>query len=190
MAVDYARRIDDYAAADEAERFVRRLRAHVSHEPLIADVGCGPGADATLLRLAGARTLQIDLSRAMLRVATRHERSPSIQADMRRVPLRAGCVEAVWCFAALGHLPPDSTVPVLREFRRIVRDGGWVYVVVRQGEGVRRADWDGLLPRCFTDLRLPGLRNALAAASFAVREHHIWRAASGEPWLHAIAQAA
>lgn len=190
MAVDYARRIDGYAAADEAERFVRRVRAHAAHAPLIADIGCGPGADAALLRLAGARTLAIDLSRAMLRVAAELERSPSIQADLRRVPLRAGCVDAVWCFAALGHVPPAWIGPVLREFRRVVTGGGWVYVVVRQGNGARQADWDGTLPRYFTDLQMPALRDALSAARLAVREHHIWSAASGAPWLHAIAQAA
>ena len=54
MAVDYARRIDDYAAADEAERFTR-LAAPTPHVgPRILDAGCGPGRDAALLRLAGA----------------------------------------------------------------------------------------------------------------------------------------
>ena len=71
MAVDYARRIDDYAAADEAERFTRLAAPSDWSGPRILDAGCGPGRDAALLRLAGAEVVGLDLARAMLHEARR-----------------------------------------------------------------------------------------------------------------------
>ena len=188
MAVDYARRIDDYAAADEAERFTRMAAPSKYAAPRILDAGCGPGRDAVLLRLAGAEVVGLDLARAMLDQARDLDDAGHLcQGDLRRLPFAAGSFDAVWCFAALGHLPPAAIAPALTEFRRVL-DNGWLYVVVRQGSGVRAASWDGSLPRYFTDLTSETLAAALHAAGFAIHEHNTWPAPNQTPWLHAIAR--
>lgn len=188
MAADYRRRTEEHTDADEAERFVRLVRAHRHHRPLIADVGCGPGRDALLLRLAGARTVGIDLSRQMLQAAAELDSSPLAQADMRRLPCRSGCFDAIWCFAALGHLPPQSLGSVLGEYRRAV-GRGWLYVVAREGRGPRLATWNGALPRYFNDPALPQLIDDLRRSGFALYEHDAWPAADGRRWLRVIARA-
>ena len=137
MAVDYARRIDDYAAADEAERFTRLAAPSDWSGPRILDAGCGPGRDAALLRLAGAEVVGLDLARAMLHEARRLDDSAHFsQGDLRRLPFPASSFDAVWCFAALGHLPPAAIAHALSEFRRVL-NSGWLYVVVREGSGIR-----------------------------------------------------
>ena len=166
---------------------MRLVRATPYHEPLIVDVGCGPGRDSALLRLAGARPLRLDLSREMLRVAAELERGPLLQADMRRRPLGARSADAIWCFAALGHLPPAAGVGALREFARIL-DRGWLYVVVRQGAGPRVMAEDGPEPRFLTDFSLEGLEASLRTVGFRVHERHAWPSADGRRWLHVIAR--
>ncbi len=188
MAVDYARRIDDYAAADEAERFVDLAAPSEWTGPRVLDAGCGPGRDAALLRLAGAEVVGLDLARAMLRQARSLDDSGHVcQGDLRRLPFRAASFDAVWCFAALGHLPPSAIPIALAEFRRVL-NGGWLYIVVRQGSGVRTASWQGSLPRYFTDLTPQTLTTALHAANFTIHHQTTWPAPTQTPWLHTIAR--
>ena len=188
MAVDYARCIDDYAAADEAERFTRLAAPSAWTGPRIVDAGCGPGRDAALLRLAGAEVVGLDLARAMLHEARRLDDSAHLsQGDLRRLPFAASSFDAVWCFAALGHLPPPAIAQALAEFRRVL-NGGWLYVVVREGTRIRAASWDGALPRYFTDLTPEALTDALHAAGFTIHEQNTWPAPNQTPWLHTIAR--
>jgi SAM-dependent methyltransferase len=189
MAVDYTRRIDDYAAADEAERFSRLAAPSAFAGPRVLDAGCGPGRDAALLRLAGAEVVGLDLARAMLRQARALDDSGhNCQGDIRRLPFPTAAFDAVWCFAALGHLPPEAIPHTLTEFRRVLRSG-WLYIVVRQGSGVRAASWQGSLPRYFTDLTPESLTAALHAANFTIHQQTTWPAPNQTPWLHTIARA-
>lgn len=188
MALDYARRIDDYAAADEAERFTRLAATSPYAGPRILDAGCGPGRDAALLRLAGADVVGLDLARAMLHQARcLDDQGHLCQGDLRRLPFATHSFDAVWCFAALGHLPPAAIAPALSEFRRVLNHG-WLYVVVRQGAGVRVASWEGALPRYFTDLTPQTLAAALQTAGFTIHEQNTWPAPNQTPWLHTIAR--
>ena len=188
MAVDYARRIDDYAAADEAERFTRLAAPALHVGPRILDAGCGPGRDAALLRLAGAEVVGLDLARAMLRQARQLDDAGHLsQGDLRRLPFASASFDAVWCFAALGHLPPRAIPHTLAEFRRVLHSG-WLYIVVRQGAGVRTASWQGALPRYFTDLTPQTLTAALQAANFTIHHQTTWPAPNQTPWLHTIAR--
>ena len=189
MAVDYSRRIDGYAAADEADRFVRLLRNGRSGEPTIVDAGCGPGWDSTLLRLAGARLIGLDISRRMLIEAKTLEVELLVQGDLRKLPLRGASADGLWCFASLGHLPDPAAADAMAEFRRVLRPSGLLYGVVRQGQGVREAAWDGKLPRYFNDYDAPRLHALLTQHRFAVEETNVWDSATGLPWLHTIARA-
>ena len=188
MAVDYARRIDDYAAADEAERFTRLAAPSPWAGPSILDAGCGPGRDAALLRLAGAEVVGLDLARAMLHQAQQLDDSGNLcQGDLRRLPFAIDSFDAIWCFAALGHLPPAAIPEALAEFRRVLHNG-WLYIVVRQGSGVRTASWLGSLPRYFTDLTPETLTTTLHTAGFTIHEQNTWPAPNQHPWLHTIAR--
>ena len=187
MAADYTRRIDDYAASDEAERFVRMTATSPVHEPSILDAGCGPGRDACLLKLAGARITGLDLSEAMLCEAQLLDNEQLCQGDVRQIPLRSDAFDGVWCFAALGHLPPIAVPLVLEEFRRVVGNG-WLYIVVREGTGVRRAAWEETLSRYFTDFTLTGLTQQLCGANFTINESGVWAGPDSRQWLHVIAQ--
>ena len=187
MAADYTRRIDDYAASDEAERFVRMMATSPFHEPSILDAGCGPGRDACLLKLAGARITGLELSEAMLHEAQLLDNEQLCQGDVRQIPLRSDAFDGVWCFAALGHLPPVSVPSVLGEFRRVVGNG-WLYIVVREGTGVPRLAWEETLPPYFTDFTLTRLTQQLYSANFMIKESGVWSGPDSRNWLHVIAQ--
>ncbi len=58
-----------------------------------------------------------------------------IQADMRRLPLRAGSVHGIWCWAALMHLPREAAPRAFAEFARIIRSGGSLVMSIAEGDG-------------------------------------------------------
>ena len=109
------------------------------------------------------------------------------QGDLRRLPFATASFDAVWSFATLGHLPPSAIPHALTEFRRVL-DNGWLYIVVRQGSGIRATSWDGSLPRYFTDLTPETLVSALHTANFTIHQHNTWPAPNQTPWLHTIAR--
>lgn len=185
----------DLISAEFAERterpwpeVVRRVSHLVSVLPaagVVADVGCGFGRDVALLRAHGLRVLGLDLSIAQLRARN----CPGlVQADMRLLPLRAESVDAVWCQAALLHLPRAVVPEVLADFGRVVRSGGALSmsVVEGDGEGFRIAsNYGSDRRRWFTLYREPELTALLVAAGFTVHQTGLQRVRGDWLFLYA-----
>jgi SAM-dependent methyltransferase len=148
---------------------------------VVADVGCGPGRDIALLRARGLRVIGIDLSLGQLRTSG----LPGVvQADMSQLPLGTGSADAVWCHAALLHIPRAAVPAVLAEFGRTVRPGGALYLGVEEGdgEGFQAASKYGSdRRRWFTQHREPDLTALLGGAGFAV--HLMSRNHDRRDWL-------
>jgi len=69
--------------------------------------------------------LGVDLSMEQLRIARRlAPRAGLVQADLVDFTLRAGSVDAVVSFFALGQLPPDAHSPLLQRAATWLRPGG------------------------------------------------------------------
>jgi ubiquinone/menaquinone biosynthesis C-methylase UbiE len=131
IAADYAGRWAT-APSDWLTTEFDQLSAVLPDGARVADVGCGPGDHTRLLRDRGFEVVGLDLSREMLR----SRRVPAlVQADMRALPLRTGAVDAVWCAAALLHIPRSQVPAVLADFARVVRPGGELALSVAEGDG-------------------------------------------------------
>jgi SAM-dependent methyltransferase len=129
IAANYAAR---WTAPDWAAAEFDVLAAVLPRGARVADVGCGPGHHTQLLRERGFQVTGLDLSAGMLR--SRHVPAV-VQADMRTLPLRTGAVAAVWCAAALLHIPRPEVPVVLGEFARVLRPGGQLMVSLAEGDG-------------------------------------------------------
>ncbi|MEU4570555.1 class I SAM-dependent methyltransferase [Micromonospora sp. NPDC023956] len=115
---------------------ITALTTRLSPEALVADVGCGPGREIALLRERNLRVIGLDLSLGQLRTGGQ---PGVVQADMRRLPLQSGSVDAIWCQAALLHIPRREVPAVLHQFARALRRGGQLYLNVTEGDG---EGWD------------------------------------------------
>jgi SAM-dependent methyltransferase len=148
---------------------------------LVADVGCGPGRDIVSLRAKGMRVVGFDLSFGQLRTGGL---SGVAQADMRLLPVRTGSVDAVWCQAALLHIPREFAPAVLGEFGRVVRAGGQLFLHVAEGDGEGwevAANYESDRRRWFTYHRADALAATLAASGFVVETtRHV---PAGRGWL-------
>ncbi|MEO7803527.1 MAG: class I SAM-dependent methyltransferase, partial [Actinomycetota bacterium] len=75
----------------------------------------------------------LDLSVGMLSEARRLTGASLIQADMRSLPVRSSTMAAIWCCAALLHLPKREAPTAISEFQRVLRPGGLLFLGVQQG---------------------------------------------------------
>jgi SAM-dependent methyltransferase/GNAT superfamily N-acetyltransferase len=161
---------------------VRAFAANLPPAAVVADVGCGPGRDAALIREQGFRVAGFDLSMGQLRAGGDADVA---QADMRQLPLRTASVDAIWCHAALLHIPRPGVPAVLAEFARTVRPGGQLYLSVAEGngEGFEAASrYGSARQRWFTLHREPDLVALVVAAGFAVDQ--VSRTGGHREWLN------
>ncbi|MET8749702.1 class I SAM-dependent methyltransferase [Streptomyces sp. NPDC004667] len=94
----------------------------------VLDAGCGTGRALTPLRAAvgpSGTVLGVDLTERMLaaaREAGRDADGTLLLADVARLPLRDGSLDAVFAAGLIAHLPDPAAN--LRELARAVRPGG------------------------------------------------------------------
>ncbi|MET9022401.1 class I SAM-dependent methyltransferase [Actinopolymorpha sp. NPDC004070] len=160
---------------------IASLAACLPPGALVADVGCGPGREMRLLGERGLRVVGFDLSIGQLRAGGQ---SGVAQADMRQLPVRTGSVDAVWCQAALLHIPREAVPTVIGELGRVVHESGHLYLSVAEGDGEGweiASSYGATQRRWFTYHREEELTALLSSAGFEVRAAR--RTRSHRDWL-------
>jgi SAM-dependent methyltransferase len=115
------------------------MLAHLPKNGITVDAGCGAGRWPIHLRRLGYRTIGIDISHQAGRLARATDPGlPISVADVRRVPLRDGSVDAVLSLGVVEH-DEGGPLPALREIRRILKPGGLVILSVPYNNVFRRA---------------------------------------------------
>lgn len=161
-----------------------RFRALVGGGPVV-DLGCGPGR---YLGELGAPVAGLDATAAMLDLARAHGR-PLVRADLEALPLEDRSVAGVYARHSYLHVPKDRLPGALREARRVLRRGGWLFASLIEGayEGHHLAG-DDFPGRFFALWDGPSIAAALRGAGFAeVAVERVGRRA-GEHDLHVSAR--
>ncbi len=99
------------------------------------EVGSGPGHDSLPLAERGLHVTGVDWSRNGLlagRELYRREGRTAdfVRADIRALPFRDGSFDFVWNAGVLEHFHDEDVAIVLREMRRVARQGGTVLATV------------------------------------------------------------
>ncbi|CAM5399352.1 methyltransferase [Streptomyces spiroverticillatus] len=136
---------------------------------VVLDAGCGTGRALPYLRQAvgsAGTVLGVDLTREMLAEAVRRGRDRGallVRADVARLPLGTGVLDAVFGSGLVSHLPsPGENV---RELARTVRPGGLLALFHPVGRAALAAHQKRQLTD--DDLRAePRLRPLLAASGW------------------------
>ncbi len=117
--------------AAQAEAQARALLGAAGLPPgsRILDIGCGAGRHLDALRHAGTSAAGIDLSPVLLRDA-RAAGLPVARADMRSLPFADATFDLVASFfTSFGYFATmDEDVATLREFIRVARPGGLLFL--------------------------------------------------------------
>jgi glycine/sarcosine N-methyltransferase len=143
-------------------RHAGRTQAQALHSLLhgpadIVDVACGIGTQLIALAGMGHRVVGCDISaravwRARRECAVEGVQAALLVADMRHLPLRDSCADAVICADnALPHLLSDGDVlAALAQMGRVLRPGGTAIVTTRDYDRVLADPPTSTLPQVFT----------------------------------------
>jgi SAM-dependent methyltransferase len=141
-----------------ADEYGRRIFLELEHKPLdrqlldqfaarvraigpACDMGCGPGHIARYLHEQGLQVMGIDLSPGMVSCA--RKLNPKIdfkQGDMRLLDIEDESWGGIAAFYSLIHIPRADILDVLREFKRVLRPGGWLLLAFHVGDTVVHLD--------------------------------------------------
>jgi ubiquinone/menaquinone biosynthesis C-methylase UbiE len=131
-------------AKDYAQQSAARINPGMLHEfadllhngNYILDAGSGSGRDSHYLSNMGFKVVGIDLSKNLL--AEGKELYPDLdlrEMDMRRMTFNDRTFEGLWSHASLLHLERSDVPKALAEFFRVLKQGGIVHILVKEGKG-------------------------------------------------------
>jgi ubiquinone/menaquinone biosynthesis C-methylase UbiE len=132
-----------------------------------ADIGCGTGRVAAFLVRRGIDVVGVDLSPAMLAIASRtHPGIAFSDGRLSDLPLADGSVDGAVCWYSIIHTPPDQLAPGCRELARVVVPHGHVLMAFQAGDGeaVHRAAYGTQLPLTSYRHDITTVEHHLAAA--------------------------
>jgi ubiquinone/menaquinone biosynthesis C-methylase UbiE len=104
----------------------------------IADVGCGPGRLAVALAARGARVTGLEITEAKVSAARHASDGSAARFAVGRgeaLGLADASQDVVVYLRSLHHVPVAAMGSALRQARRVLRDGGVLYVVEPLPEG-------------------------------------------------------
>ncbi len=154
----------------------------------VLDVGCGAGRDMAWLETQGAAVIGVDLSEGMLAQARPQVRGPLVQGDMRRLPFAGATFAGLWVAASLLHLPKAAVPAGLREFRRLLRPTGLLFLGLQEGagEGWERSPYSPV-DRFFARYSAAEVSQVLTGSGFRVLQQGC-SSTETRTWLQFLAQ--
>ena len=122
----------------ELRREYDKFLSYIGSPPkIIADIGCGTGKAGKYFLERGFNVVSVDLSFGMLNELIKNV-EPSkltqiepVLANMVTLPFVSCSFDAIWCMASLVHLNQEAKKIALREFNRILRPNGFLYLSVQ-----------------------------------------------------------
>ena len=131
LAGEYSKTTEALLKREEFEK----LAAMIPENGKVLDAGCGYGKELKLFAEAGYEVTGIDYSRGMLEQAKKAVPGVKLaQMDVRNLGLAPETFDAVWCNAVLIHLRSEDAQKALKEFRRVLKPNGVLYVLVRKSD--------------------------------------------------------
>jgi len=137
IAPAYCAKITDQKFLAWEEDYIKELLACIIVEnPLILDVGCGPGHHCAIIEKHGARVVGIDLSDGMLGEAKAlYPRGDFRKMDMRNLLCDDNSFDGIWASGSIYHVTKADAKHVVQEFARVLKTGGAVAVNFKLGTG-------------------------------------------------------
>ena len=108
----------------------------------VADVGCGPGRAAALMADHGLNVLGVDVSPAMLAIASAaHPHIKFAEGQLDALPIESGELAGVVCWYSIIYTPRHRLIEAFEELARVLIPGGHLLLAFQaEGDPVHRED--------------------------------------------------
>lgn len=124
-----------YADESNFENIKEFYRA-LPENPRVLDLCCGAGYDSQRLFALGAEVVGLDLSNESLLIAREHNPMLTFHlGNMLEDYSHIGMVDGILCFAGLVHLTAEQLPTAFERMASVVKKGGSVLLMVRDGKG-------------------------------------------------------
>ncbi len=102
----------------------------------ILDAGCGPGRDSRRFSELGYSVTGVDLAEKMVELARRLSPSCAFSVmDIRKMEFPDASFDGVWMNTSMIFVRKSDASGVIAEASRVLKDGGRMFVRVKEGEG-------------------------------------------------------
>ena len=103
----------------------------------ILDAGCGSGRDSKYFYDDGYDVTGVDLSEELLKIAKKNSKAKFKVMDFTDLKFKDKTFHGVWCMSSLSDLPQKESIKALKEFYRVLKENGFLYLAAREGKGKR-----------------------------------------------------
>ena len=136
----------------------------------ILDAGCGSGRDVTYLTDYGFDVIGIDISDGLLEEAKKRAKGEFKKMDITDMKFKDGEFDGIWSCATLLHLKKEDIPKVLKDFNKILKKDGVLFINVKEGVGeeIRKKKEYNDLPRLFVYYSISEILNLVKEAGFEV----------------------
>ena len=102
--------------------------------PQILDAGCGIGRDSKYFKEEGINTTAIDISKGMIEEAKKQGIEVT-KMNMKTLKFDKHSFDGIWCMTTFSDIPKQESTKVLKNFYKVLKPQGVVYISTRHGEG-------------------------------------------------------
>ncbi len=100
----------------------------------VLDVGAGSGRDVQYLKEEGLTVTGIELSPEVIKETKKKTKLTIKEMDMRKLDFKDISFDGIWCCASFLHLPKKDAEKTLKEFHRVLKETGIIYIGLKEGE--------------------------------------------------------
>jgi ubiquinone/menaquinone biosynthesis C-methylase UbiE len=113
----------------EFQRYIDLLKGNK-----ILDLGCGSGDHSLYFKERGLDVTAIDLSEEMIKLC-KEKGIKALVKDIENLDFQNKSFNGVWAVTSLLHIPKSKIKNVIEKLSLILKDGGILYVCVKEGKG-------------------------------------------------------
>lgn len=141
----------------------------------VLDAGCGPGRDSKTFSEHGFETIGIDLSSGMINKARKiAPKAEFKKMDLRKIDFPEDYFDGIWACASLLHLKRMDLPTALDHFKRILKRGGVVYILVKLKHDVDEQMVSIDRPRFFSFFSIEELKIYIERAGLKIEDIYTW----------------
>lgn len=132
MGVDYLNGIDKLVPKEFFD-FIKLL----PKKGLVLDAGCAGGRDSKKFVAKGFGVIGIDLVDVFLKQARKIVSEAKFKKmDLLNLNFPANKFDGIWASAVLLHIKRSDILTVLKNFYKVLKPGGKIFIMVKKGKGI------------------------------------------------------